>query len=303
MTKVAVLGSTGMLGTTMSEIMRDAGFHVTEFNRRSISHWRNRKASEFCVTSNTSAKDLQFLSSFDVVINSVGLIKQVITEEDKNCETEAHLVNSHFPSLLNDFTETHSIPVIQIGTDCVFSGETGRYGESANQSYTDLYSFTKCVGEELSLSTNILRTSVIGVEIGSNFSLLSWVLNNPKNSSISGFTNHIWNGVTALHFSRIAAGVIQNQSYVPGIRHVVPANLISKDQLVREIINNFDRTDISVIPKITDSNIDRTLVTDREEENLRLWKNAGYENPPTIQQMVYEYSAWFKKNRHNLVSS
>jgi hypothetical protein len=38
--------------------------------------------------------------------------------------------------------------------------------------------------------------------------------------------------------------------------------------------------------------IDRTLLTNNEELNQRIWKAAGYNEPPTIEHMVEELSEY-----------
>ena len=294
MYRVAVLGSTGMLGRTTAGYLREIGFTVQEFNRKGISKWEGFDAITFSVDERTSSQDLKVLTSFDVVINALGLIKQVIDESSEKCVFQSHLVNSYFPSLLNQFSVESSVPVLQIGTDCVFSGTTGGYTESSEQQYTDLYSFTKCVGENLSLETNILRSSVIGRETASKVSLLSWVLSQESNSKINGYSDHYWNGLTALHFSKIAGGVIKSGNYKRGIRHIVPANVVTKEQLVMNIAKNFGRSDIEVVPFDSGTPIDRSLETVDVEHNLKLWKDAGYDKPLTIEEMVLEYAEWEK---------
>lgn len=299
MIKVGVLGSTGMLGATLSEALRQEGFLVQEFNRRGRSRWPKQSARMFEVDDKTSLGDLDVLSDCDVVVNALGLIKQVMNEEDADCQLQAHLVNSFFPLLLNEFTEKFEIPVIQIGTDCVFSGAEGNYSESSAQSYTDLYSFTKSVGEQLSPGTCLLRTSVIGCEREGRFSLLSWVLGQERNAQVLGFKDHLWNGLTSLHFAKITIGVIRSQNYSSGVRHVLPLNIVTKETLVKTIAENFGRNDIEVLSHYSGKPIDRSLSTKDFEANLRLWVDAGYDKPLTIQEMVSEYALWENKDTFN----
>jgi len=299
MNRVAVLGTTGMLGATVSAHLRENGFEVQEFNRRGISRWKDVSALEFTVGDLTKIQDLQVLAGFDVVVNALGLIKQVIDENDEKCVMRSHLANSFFPMLLNEFSVDSKIPVLQIGTDCVFSGATGQYIESSEQQYTDLYSFTKCVGENLSLETNILRTSVIGCEAETKVSLLSWVLSQERNSKIFGYKDHRWNGLTSLHFSKIIAGIIRANNFQSGVRHVVPANVVTKETLVKSIAENFGRRDIEVVPIDSGNPIDRSLRTVSLVNNVKLWTDAGYAQPLTIEEMIVEYAEWEQGTQMN----
>jgi len=294
MIKVGVLGSRGMLGTTLSEVLRQENFQVIEFNRQGLSSKENQHAKQFIIDEGIDSSNLDVLNECDVVINALGLIKQVIDEDDENCVLQAHLVNSLFPMLLNEFALKFNVPVIQIGTDCVFSGTSGGYLEKSEQNYTDLYSFTKCVGENFSLSTDILRTSIIGREANSRVSLLSWVLGQEKNARIFGYRDHRWNGLTSLHFSKIAIGIIRASNFQGGIRHVVPADIVTKEELVRSIAVNFGRSDIEVVSIESGKPIDRSLGTESESNNLQLWLDAGYNRPLTIEEMIVEYAKWEK---------
>jgi dTDP-4-dehydrorhamnose reductase len=294
MTKVGVLGSTGMLGTTLSEVLRQENFQVVEFNRRGFSSKEYQHAKQFIVDEGIHSSNLDVLNECDVVINALGLIRQVIDEDDEHCVLQAHLVNSFFPMLLNEFALKFNVPVIQIGTDCVFSGTSGGYLEKSEQHYTDLYAFTKYVGENFSLSTDILRTSIIGREANSRVSLLSWVLGQENNARIFGYRDHRWNGLTSLHFSKIAIGIIRASNFQGGIRHVVPADIVTKEELVRSIAENFGRNDIEVVSIESGKPIDRSLGTESESNNLQLWLDAGYNRPLTIEEMIVEYAEWEK---------
>ena len=291
-----MLGSTGMLGSVLATWLRHEDFEITEFNRKVISYDQNNPSGKLVINENLDLEALDVFAKFDVVINAIGIVKQIIDETSKVDEIQAHLVNSYFPLLLNEFSRKKSIPVIQIGTDCVFSGSVGAYTEKNDFEFTDLYSFTKIVGEELSPSLILIRTSIIGREVSSNHSLLNWVLSRHSRQEIKGFDDHFWNGVTTLHFARIVAGMIKKENFFNGVQHLIPADVVSKFELVSLIADAFDRQDIEVTKHETRLRVDRSLKTVHEARNKKLWFDAGYPEIPSVAKMVSEYAEW-ERNR------
>jgi dTDP-4-dehydrorhamnose reductase len=173
----------------------------------------------------------------------------------------------------------------------VFSGRTGHYLETDSHDAEDVYGKTKSLGEVVSDNVMHIRVSTIGRELGRSTLLLEWVLSHPHGETIPGFTDHFWNGVTTNHFAKVVKGVIEKDGFRSGLSHLVPADELSKADLVRQIASAFGRSDLIV--KDTDSGkpINRTLSTTDPAFNQRLWAGAGYPNIPTIEQLIAEIAA------------
>lgn len=251
--RTIILGSKGMLGSMLAKTWHEA-----------IALDR----SEFEIGKHHLAVDDE-----DWVINCIGMIKPY-------CEDvpQAIRVNALFP---------HSLPknTIQIATDCVYSGKKGDYVETDLHDATDVYGKTKSLGEAPHIKN--LRCSIIGPEIKNHISLLDWFL---AQEEANGFTNHMWNGITTYHFSKICQGVLQGGLQLPDIQHIVPADKVSKHTLLSLISVAF-KHDILISPTEADEVIDRTLSTNNPDLNKKLWEAAGYSEPPTIEQMVMELAS------------
>jgi dTDP-4-dehydrorhamnose reductase len=193
---------------------------------------------------------------------------------------------------LEVFSKKSGAKVIQIGTDCVYSGLRGKYLESDIFDPVDVYGITKSIGEKYANSSMLIRCSIIGREIRGNNSLMEWVLNQPLGEKINGYANHIWNGVTTLHFAQIVLGVIESNSFEEGVQHLIPKDIVSKYDLLNIIASRFDRRDLRISKSRVDSSIDRSLATNNLERNLQLWQLGGYNTIPTIDEMVAAYSRW-----------
>ena len=283
-----------MLGSTLTKVIEEKSWEVTEYNRLGKSITGNNQVRKFDVEDGNLIEILNEFK-FDFVINAVGIIKQLIKEDNPRDVELAHKVNFEFVKNLNDFSEKNNVRIIQIGTDCVFSGTVGSYKESDPYEPNDVYSTTKVMGELVSAESMIIRTSIIGKENLRSVSLLDWVLSRPVGATINGYSNHLWNGVTTLHFARVVSGIIENDSFINGKFHLVPQDKISKLELIREVAYRFGRKDLKIIEFESDQSVDRTLSTFDLETNLRFWRQAGYNEVPTIRKMVSEFAEWITK--------
>jgi dTDP-4-dehydrorhamnose reductase len=230
------------------------------------------------------------LEAGDYLINCIGLISHLIDEKDPASRARASNLNSLLPNELAALAESKGAKLIQIATDCVFSGSTGNYSEDSPHDASDVYGKSKSMGEVDSPNAMHLRVSIIGKELRGKKSLLEWVLGQPKDSTIPGYTDRIWNGITTKAFGRLIVGIISQDGFSPGVTHVLPADKVSKFELVSMIAAAFDRSDISVVPAVSGEEKDLTLATNRAGTNRKLWLDAGYPQIPSIKELLGEIS-------------
>ena len=280
MHRVMVLGSTGMLGSAVYRELASAGLQVIEASRT-----RGLKF-DACELQSRELIESGGLESGDYIVNCVGLTKSRINEQSIDSRALAVRLNVDFPNDLALEAEKSGIRVIQVATDCVFSGTVGSYSESAKHDAEDVYGKTKSLGEAPSHAVMHLRCSLVGPELGRNSLFFEWVRQQPEGASIQGFTNHIWNGLTSDVFGQIVSGIINYGLFLPGVQHLVPEDKVSKDQLVRLELEALGRADVRVSSVESAFKVDRTLSTENTEANSSLFAAAGFMNPPTIAEMV-----------------
>jgi dTDP-4-dehydrorhamnose reductase len=285
MTKVLVFGSTGMLGSAVASTFVGSKFELLTASRTSGLRF---DAESLEVGSLFNSADL---SSGDYVINCVGLTKSRIDETSLVSRSSAVRLNVDFPAELARVAEASEVRVIQVATDCVFSGQAGSYTEVSPHDPLDVYGKTKSLGESPSTNVMHLRCSLIGPELGRSSLFFEWIRQQPPRARISGYTDHLWNGLTSRAFGEIALGIIQNDLFKSGVQHLVPADQVTKDELVRTELALLGRDDVSVTSTASGYSIDRTLATENPEFNLALFLAAGYSALPTISQMVSEICA------------
>jgi dTDP-4-dehydrorhamnose reductase len=296
MNKVAVLGSSGLLGYGLTKFLSDQGFQVTEFNRQGISVLPGGQAERIDVISFNSDSFLHNLGEAKWIINCIGMIKHRIQSEDENSLAQTRIVNSNFPKILGELAAQNDLRVIQIGTDCVYTGISGNYDESSFKDATDIYGVSKIEGEANLQSTLLLRSSFIGRELETKIEFLEWVLSHERFSQVSGFSNHLWNGLTVLQIGRVIAGIVISDNPLSGVQHLIPQDSVSKFELAALISSKFGREDLVINRVTAPMAIDRRLDTLNRSENDRLWRDAGYSTIPTITLMIDEYREWVGVN-------
>jgi len=284
MTNVWVLGSNGMLGSAVNAELLRREIKFAAITRASFGSYQlgSGQDSDF-----EAISDLEKIFGIPThVINAVGVVKPRIVETNSESVLNAIQGNTIFPRSLGGYCESKSVHLIQIATDCVYSGTKGGYLETDLHDPTDVYGKTKSLGEISSDHISLIRCSIIGRENENKYSLVEWVNSQLPDSSINGFTNHNWNGITTKVFGMIASGLIQSNLDPVGNIHLTPKDKLNKLELVNLIKNELGRKDINVNAFEASVVIDRTLSTELPGLNTLLWKNAGFENTPTISEMV-----------------
>ena len=223
--KVAVLGNTGMLGSMVEKILsRQMDLRVSGFGREALDLYPR--------SLNSVGGKLSELLGFDTawVVNCMGATKPYFT--DAPDLTIPLYANAIFPHQLAKWAELMHTNVIHITTDCVYDGHIGRYDERAPHSAQDMYGKSKSLGEPDNCM--VIRTSIIGPEVGGRSKhFLSWI-KGLDGKSASGYINHFWNGVTTLELAYIIADVICSYYYDEELFHIF-SNDISKCDMISQI--------------------------------------------------------------------
>jgi dTDP-4-dehydrorhamnose reductase len=287
MAKVLILGGSGMIGTGLAQSLEAAGVavEVTSRSGKPIDRIPKVEVLKFDALTDSVSEVLADLKSGDYVINCIGMVKGLINDEDRQSRDLAIFLNATFPSQLAEVAEAQQLKVIQMATDCVYSGKTGAYSESSSHDALDVYGKTKSLGEIPSPAVMNLRVSVIGK--GSQ-GLYHWVASQPKGAVVNGYVDHQWNGITSVEYGRIIAGIIRDGLFQRGVHHIVPTDSVNKNELVNLIAANADRSDLQITPTNSDKAVDRTLTTNDPAFNAKLWAAAGRASAPTVAELVAE---------------
>jgi dTDP-4-dehydrorhamnose reductase len=284
MVNVWIFGANGMLGSRTALELAERHVKFSPITRASLGKHR---------LGNSQSMDFETFKMLEEsygtpthVVNALGVVKPRIDEANTESVLSAIQGNSIFPRNLGSYCEINTVHLIQIATDCVYSGTKGNYSELDLHDPTDVYGKTKSLGEFSSECISLIRCSIIGQENENRYSLVEWIKSQEPRAEIKGFTNHNWNGVTTKVFGMIAAGLILNKVDPVGKVHLVPRDKVSKYELVKMIKEELSRNDIAVSEFQAQMIIDRTLSTDLHNLNRHIWELGGFDKAPAISEMI-----------------
>lgn len=152
----------------------------------------------------------------EVIINCIGVIKQ--KDAAKNYK-ELVYINSYLPHLLAEYCEKFNSKLVHISTDCVFNGEKGDYKESDFSDAKDLYGRSKFLGEINYGNSLTIRTSIIGHELFTNYSLVDWFLSQ-NGKKVNGFYYAIYTGLPTITFAEIVGKILNEYFDLNGLIQV-----------------------------------------------------------------------------------
>lgn len=282
--KVLVLGVTGMLGNAMFRALTESAeltVYGTARSEGACRHFADILSSKIIVGTDVENHD-SLVRAFvsvrpDVVINCVGLVKQLA---DANDPLQAVPINTLLPHRLAALCKATSARLVQISTDCVFSGSTGNYLESDIPDAGDLYGRTKLLGEVDSPHAITLRTSIIGHELTGSRSLINWFL--AQQGTVNGFTRAIYSGLPTVELARVVRDVVLPREELNGVYHVA-SKPINKFNLLQLVAKEYGKT-IEIIPS-------EALVIDRSLNADRFRNATGYTAPewPELIRRMHEF--------------
>ena len=226
MKNVLILGHKGMLGHMVSKLLIYKGVEVITLNDR----WSG-------VGFKNTIKDFDG----EYIINCVGAIHQKTKQFDINWE---------LPQWLD---ENVNCKIIHPGTDCEMDNDN--YGLSKKKASDFILKHGQ--------NTKILKASIIGPELNSNFSLLEWFLSQEK--EVFGYTKAIWNGVTTYEWAKQCLELINNWDTYKSLT-TLSSDPISKYELLKTIKDVYNK-DINIIPK--ELGEDKTLIGDIKTMNIK----------------------------------
>lgn len=248
-TKILILGHKGMLGNAVHKYFTSESDHeiITTEKRWGDTTFKSE-------LENTDAS---------VIINCIGAIPQKKPSDEQYID-----INVNLPI----FLESLGKRIIHPTTDCEFSGDLDQseaYTKLHQRDAKDAYGKSKAKISELIensfKNTKMIRVSIIGHELSSNYSLLDWFLN--SDGTVNGYDDHYWNGVTTLAWAKICSSIMNNWDTVPTLNQYATDKNLTKYELL-ELIKKVYNKDIDINPVITGKVVNKCLTPDAESGSL-----------------------------------
>jgi len=259
MKKILILGAGGMAGHVMAEYLaRKPEYEIIRCARTAVT-------PDTILLDATQFQKLEEILRDrrpDMVVNCIGMLVQA--SQDRL--DQAILINSYLPQLLSRLGKQYGFKMIQISTDCVFSGSRGGYSEDDFRDGDTHYARTKALGEVINDRDLTIRTSIIGPELKTNGTgLLHWFLT--QKGEIYGFTKAYWSGITTLELAKVVDGCILHG--IKGLVNLTMTPKISKFDLLIECQKIWRHDQVHILPN-ADYVCDKSLISLRNDLPIRL---------------------------------
>ena len=271
--RILVFGASGMLGNAMFRVFGESAEHEvmatarTEGTRRHFSAELSQRLLTGIDIDNHDSVVRAFATAMpDVVINCVGIVKQVADVEDL---LQAIPRNTLFPHRLARLCRLCGARLVHVSTDCVFSGTKGMYTEADEPDAPHLYGRSKLLGEVSERHTITLRTSIIGSEQSGARSLVGWFL--AQEGRVKGYRKAIFSGLPTVELSTLVRDYVLPHPEIHGLYHIA-AEPIDKESLLRLVAAEYGK-EIEIEPC-------DEVVIDRSLDASRFREATGYVPPP-----------------------
>jgi len=240
--KVFVLGHRGMLGHVVTQYLSEKGVEVDTTNFRWPSLEFKKRVKEY---------------RGDYIINCIGAIPQ---------KTDKFEINYKLPVWLDINTKAKNI---YSGTDC--EDTLSEYGISKLK-----------ISNWLKLHSNrtkIIKTSIYGPELGTNYSLMEWFLSQTKD--IEGHAGYCWNGNSTLTWSEWCYNIMHDWDRYDK-ENVLEGECSSKYTLLTILKEVFNK-EINITP-VDDPSINKCL--------------KGNIKTKSLKQQILQLKSWIDKNKY-----
>lgn len=276
--KILVLGAGGMLGNAVYRTFAiSPEFDVVGTVRSSASNMILPDGASGELLPGVDAEQFDSLiAAFekvrpDIVINCIGLVKQLAAANDPLVTLP---INAMLPHRLARLSALVNARLIHVSTDCVFTGRKGSYDESAEPDALDLYGRSKLLGEVDYPNAITLRTSIIGTELGSAHGLIGWFI--AQTGPVKGFTKAIFSGLPTAVLAQVIRDHVAPNPQLRGVWHI-SADPIAKFDLLQLVATEYGK-DVEIIP-------DDELVIDRSLNSSRFRDATGW-TPPSWRELI-----------------
>lgn len=261
--RVLVLGGSGMLGHQLCRVLSARMETWATFRNTPARYKQYNFIPQERALGGVNAEDIASIRGAletvqpDVVVNCIGIVKQ--RDEAKQAIASIQ-VNALFPHQLADLCQEGNIRLLQISTDCVFSGLRGQYTEADTPDPVDLYGRSKLLGELNRPNCLTLRTSIIGWQLNTYSSLLSWFAQQ-RGQHVKGYRQAIYSGFSTRVLASLISDLIETRPDLAGL-YQVASEPISKYDLLIGLQDKLGWDDIEIEP---DDNFycDRSLIGTR----------------------------------------
>ncbi|MEX2033178.1 MAG: dTDP-4-dehydrorhamnose reductase [Candidatus Colwellbacteria bacterium] len=266
--KVLIFGSKGMLAHDIAKVFKRSGYSVVGVDKE-----------DFDIAQEKNVKDQIYKTRPGLIINTAAIVN---LDECENDPGRAVLVNAMGPLFISKYSLELDIPVVQISTIYVFSGEKrSGYSENDRPDPVNVYGIVKLAGElfaKLNPKSYIIRTNFLfGVNYNPNLSgsgnFVKRILNLSESGSVRVVTDQVASVTYTKDLAEKMLEIIESEKY--GTYHITNSGSASLYKIAKEIIMVSGLKGVKILPaKLSDFRTAARRPRNTAVLNLQIRKNG-----------------------------
>src|ERR1043166_3348877 len=258
---VIVLGAGGMFGHVAAAVLRRT-YAVVATARRETPDCVAYDADE---PDDALASIAQRARPQALIVNAIAATAAQMRAA-AGTQQRAFAVNATFPHRLARVAADQNQRVIHLSTDAVFPPDCGTVSEDDAIGPQDTYGRSKVAGELTDAHCLTIRCSIVGPPPPQRRSgLWSWVADQARGATVSGYVNQLWAGMTTQQLAAVCVALVDPERFAKArtagpVHHLAPNPTISKFDWVPPLAALL-RPDVTVRPADAAQPISRILVS------------------------------------------
>ncbi len=286
MEKALVLGSTGLLGSSVTSLLKN-NYKVSGTYQRNKAN-PEIDSHKIDVTNFNEIEKFIRAGNFNLIVNCIGLTN---IEECERRPEAAWQINTTLPFHLAKASRLTGAKLIHISTDHYLSEIQQPRSENVKFTPVNHYGYSKISGEGFVIQTNssalVLRTNFFGISEKSNHSLLDFLVHKIlEGEDFEGFEDVVFNPLGVTELSRLILKLAK--SSLTGILHTAGERPVSKYEFALEVAAGLKKTPTRIAKGKVDSL--QTLIRRPNYlalDGSKLWGALGIK-PPSMSSMLSE---------------
>lgn len=234
MSKILLLGSTGLLGQALYKEAKKRNFEII-----GVAH--SNADINMDITDDVALSELIKVQNPDVVINTCAIVNHQICDNDKKL---AYEVNARPSAILANLADELGFYYIFISTDGYYNGDNdAKHNPDDKIWLLNEYARTKFAGEKFALTNKnalVLRTNIVGFRGRKDQpTFLEWVINSLKScSEMTLFDDYFTSSITVTQFSKALFDLLPKKPF--GILNLASSEVSSKEKFIKEVASALD---------------------------------------------------------------
>lgn len=229
MSKILLLGSTGLLGQALTKEAEKRGIQII-----GVAH--SNANFNLDITNDKELSSLIKEQNPDIVINACAIVNHKLCDEDTKM---AYDVNARPSSILSNLADEIGFYYVFISTDGYYNGDKNKkHFTNDNIWLLNEYARTKYAGECFTLINKnalVVRTNIIGFRWRKNQpTFLEWVINSLKEQAeMTLFDDYFTSSITVAQFSKALYDLIKKKPN--GIINLASSQVSTKKEFIEEV--------------------------------------------------------------------